>query len=58
MHYYDKRNIVYDTFTDEQLQEVITFDLPKYTPDTVSLTLKELLCIIEKLDFKNKIFPA
>lgn len=55
-HYFDKKNLVYSIFSDQQLEEELVFDLPKYQPDKVSLTLEEYLHLIEKIDFKNKVF--
>ncbi|MFA6256374.1 MAG: hypothetical protein WC606_04285 [Candidatus Absconditabacterales bacterium] len=56
IHYFDKKNLVFDAFTSAQLKMGISFALPGYMPDATSLTLEEFLIIIQQLNFKKYFF--
>lgn len=50
IHYFNQKKIVYDAFSEQQLQELLTF------PGWDTLTLSDFLAIIQQLDFKKHFF--
>jgi hypothetical protein len=56
-HYFKKKDAVYNAFTPEQLESQIPFDLPDYPlDDPYLISLKDLLGILEQLNFKTHLF--